>query len=150
MKRPGYAALRKGRCSLVNHVYHLTAVTAHRTPFFNDFYLSRRLITALHEPAADAETLAYVVMPDHFHWLIRLQHEQADISRLVQGVKAKTTYYYRRQFGPRPIWQTGFHDRTLRRDEQILKVARYILANPLRAGIATRLGQYPHWDAIWV
>jgi REP element-mobilizing transposase RayT len=150
MRRAGYASLRKGRCSLENQVYHLTAATVQRTAFFNDLFLSRRLITALHEPAADAETLAYVVMPDHFHWLVRLRHEQADISRLVQGVKAKTTYYYRRQFGSRSIWQRGFYDRALRREEHVVQVARYIVANPLRAGIATSLRQYPHWDAVWV
>jgi REP element-mobilizing transposase RayT len=89
-------------------------------------------------------------MPDHFHWLVRLRHEQADISRLVQVVKAKTTCYYRRHLGSRSIWQRGFYDRALRRDEHVVQVARYIVANPLRAGIATSLRQYPHWDAVWV
>ena len=23
-------------------------------------------------------------------------------------------------------------------------------ANPLRAGLVTRIGDYPHWDAIWL
>ena len=150
MKRPGYASLRKGRCSLNHQVYHLTAATLRRTPFFDDLYLSRRLILAFYEVSAEAETLAYVVMPDHFHWLIKLRHERADISRLVKGVKAKTTYYYRSRSGQKTIWQRGFYDQALRCEDQIVDVARYIVANPLRAGIVTRLQEYPHWDAIWV
>jgi hypothetical protein len=29
-------------------------------------------------------------------------------------------------------------------------IARYIIANPLRAGLAESIGDYPHWDAIWL
>jgi hypothetical protein len=32
----------------------------------------------------------------------------------------------------------------------LLAMARYIVANPLRAGIAHSLADYPHWDAIWL
>ncbi|MNW20243.1 hypothetical protein D3C71_2205540 [compost metagenome] len=48
------------------------------------------------------------------------------------------------------LWQKGFHDRALRREEDLLKVARYVVANPLRAGLVEKLGDYPLWDAIWV
>ena len=49
-----------------------------------------------------------------------------------------------------PIWQRAFFDHGLRDDEDTAKVARYIVANPLRAGLVTKLGDYPHWDAIWL
>jgi putative transposase len=32
----------------------------------------------------------------------------------------------------------------------LLSAARYIVANPLRAGIANSLAEYPHWDATWL
>ena len=35
-------------------------------------------------------------------------------------------------------------------DEDIKNVARYIIANPLRAGLATNLNNYPLWNTIWV
>ena len=28
--------------------------------------------------------------------------------------------------------------------------ARYLVANPVRAGLVARAGDYSHWDAIWV
>jgi len=49
-----------------------------------------------------------------------------------------------------PLWQQGFHDRALRREDDLVKMARYVVANPLRAGLVERLGDYPLWDAIWV
>ena len=33
----------------------------------------------------------------------------------------------------------GFHDRALRRDEDTLSTARYIVANPLRAGLVKNI-----------
>jgi len=48
------------------------------------------------------------------------------------------------------VWQDGFHDHALRREEDLKEVARYIIANPVRAGLVTRVGDYPLWDACWL
>ena len=48
------------------------------------------------------------------------------------------------------LWQPGFYDHALRKDEDRLGTARYIVANPLRAGLVQRLGDYPHWDSVWL
>ena len=48
------------------------------------------------------------------------------------------------------MWQEGFHDRALRQEADLRKAARYVVANPLRAGLVTDLGDYPLWDAVWV
>jgi REP element-mobilizing transposase RayT len=83
-------------------------------------------------------------MPDHLHWLMQLG-EQVDLVRCVQGVKSMVS----RQLGA-PVWQAGFHDRAMRQEEDLQALARYIVANPLRAGLVTRVGDYPHWDAMWL
>jgi putative transposase len=49
-----------------------------------------------------------------------------------------------------PVWQRGFHDHALRKEEDIVSVARYIVANPVRDGLVRRIGDYPHWDAVWL
>jgi putative transposase len=48
------------------------------------------------------------------------------------------------------LWQRGFYDHALRKDEDVLKLARYIVANPIRAGIINKIGDYPLWDAVWL
>ena len=48
------------------------------------------------------------------------------------------------------LWQRGYHDRALRRDEDLKAAARYIVMNPLRAGLVKRPGDYPLWDAVWL
>src|SRR5690606_41587155 len=49
-----------------------------------------------------------------------------------------------------PVWEPAFHDHALRRDEDLRSVARYIIANPVRAGLVDRPGDYPFWDCIWM
>jgi putative transposase len=137
--------LRKGRVSIPNQIYSITTVTQSRQPVFSDFYTARSLIRILqaHEQTNDAKTLCFVVMPDHLHWLMQLQHRKS-LSQTLQSVKSLAS----KSLG-RPIWQKGFHDRAIRKDEDIVAIARYIIANPVRAGLVNKVGDYPHWNAIW-
>lgn len=48
------------------------------------------------------------------------------------------------------LWQKQYYDRAIRRKENIKQIARYIIANPLRAGLVDNIADYPHWDAIWL
>lgn len=145
-KQPHGKNLRKGRVSLPNHAYLITAVTASRKPVFAYFAAARAAVRGLHDShvVRHAQTLAFVVMPDHIHWLLQLE-EDGRLSEAVRIYKAKVSLILRQQ-----VWQRGFHDRAVRDDEDLRGIARYIIANPLRSGLANSVGEYPHWDAIWL
>jgi len=83
-------------------------------------------------------------MPDHLHWLMQLA-VAASLPKVVGSVKAVTAH----KLG-QPIWQGGFHDHAMRYEDDVMEVARYIVANPLRAGLVEQLADYPHWDAVWL
>ena len=142
----GYSQLRRGRVSISGQVYHIIATTRQRVPVFLDFNRARIAIRILmdEDKLGAVSTLAFVLMPDHLHWLVQLGDE-ADIRRVVGRVKSLIA---RRLNGS--VWQPGFYDHALRKNEDIATIARYIVANPVRAGLVSRLGDYPHWDAIWM
>ena len=143
--------LRIGRYSEQNRIYLLTANTAGRQPVFGDFALGRLVVSQFRiaDEMGFANSLAWVVMPDHFHWLIELK--RGSLSELMQRAKSLSTKSVNLSTGRKTrLWQSGFHDRALRREEDLVKLARYIVANPLRAGLVQKLGDYPLWDAIWV
>lgn len=145
-RHPHSHRLRSGRFSQAAQVYMVTVVTLNRQPFFEDFAAARTLVQTL-KTASDlqrATTLAYVVMPDHLHWLMQL-HEGTQLARCVRDVKSVTTH----RLG-HAVWQRGFHDHAVRREEDLQALARYVVANPVRAGLVSRTGLYPHWDAVWV
>lgn len=89
-------------------------------------------------------------MPDHLHWLVQLKSGKS-ISRIVNDAKAHSARRLNQLLAQRGrIWQKGFHDHAMRTDEDVIATARYIVANPLRAGLVKRMGDYPFWDAVWV
>lgn len=138
--------LRKGRISIPGQVYSLTIVTKNREPILGNFKQARKVIQILREVDKQkwATTLCFVVMPDHLHWLMQLG-EAKELSSLVQQIKSWAS----KAIGKR-IWQKGFYDHALRQEEDVKKIARYIVTNPLRAKIVSKLNDYPHWDAIWL
>ena len=145
-QKPQQKNLRLGRYSSDNQIYHITTTTLNRAPIFKDFYTARRLANMLKtsDQHNKTSTLTFVIMPDHIHWLFQLNQKQS-LSKLIQGIKSISA----RAYG-KPIWQAGFYDHAIRKDEDIVNIARYIIANPVRAGLAKRVGDYSHWDAIWL
>ncbi|WP_369989101.1 REP-associated tyrosine transposase [Pseudomonas xanthosomatis] len=143
--------LRRGRFSEPGRIYLLTTITHQRRPLFSDLRYARLVIQQLRQSDIEqtSKSLAWVVMPDHLHWLIELQ--EVTLATLMRRLKSRTGIALRRA-GVRdePIWQPGYQDRALRREEDVRKVARYVVANPLRAGLASSVRQYPHWDAVWL
>ena len=143
--------LRIGRRSLANQIYHVTTATRDRMPYFEGFHVGRKVIrTVYSESSTEANTLALMVMPDHIHWMVQLP-KGASLGGIVGTAKSKSADAVNDYLGRvGPVWQKGYYDRALRSDEDVVSVARYIIGNPIRAGIARSVGEYPLWDAVWV
>jgi len=147
----GHRALRRGRVSAPGQIYLLTTTTAERTPVFGEFEVATAACRVLHAQAGPSglEPLCWVLMPDHLHLLANLR--QVRLSSAVGHLKARIAHSANVQRGTTaPLWQRGFHDHALRRDDDVLTIARYIVANPVRAGLAESARAYPFWDAVWL
>lgn len=89
-------------------------------------------------------------MPDHWHGIVQLGSTEA-LPALMRRVKAVTAGAINRHVGKQgALWMRAYHERALRHDEDIRTVARYVIANPVRAGLVQSVGQYPYWDAVWI
>ncbi|QNT42356.1 MULTISPECIES: transposase [Pseudomonas] len=151
MLKPHGHRLRHARCSVPGRLYLLTTVTHQRRPLFQNFHYARLAIHNMRhaEQRQHCHSLAWVVMPDHVHWMLELKN--TTLGTLMQRFKCQSSRaLHKAGAKASPIWQAGYYDRALRRDEDIIKVARYIVANPIRAGLVNRAGDYPHWDAVWL
>ncbi|MFZ5493660.1 MAG: REP-associated tyrosine transposase [Pseudomonadota bacterium] len=138
--------LRRGRVSEAGRAYLVTTTTWQRHRLFEDWAAARAQVAALRQEAdrGTAQTLAYAVMPDHLHWLLQLS-DGATLAGVVGRVKSVVAHRLGGQ-----VWQAGFHDHAVRADEDLAQIARYLVLNPVRAGLVARVGDYPHWDAIWL
>ncbi|TMG09985.1 MAG: transposase [Chloroflexi bacterium] len=131
-----------------NQAYSVTVGTARRAASFGDEDVVTIGRNALSEAAGrhGVDVLAYCFMPDHFHLLV----EGRDGSNLIDFMKLfkqLAGYRYKTMFG-RSLWQKGYHDHVLRREEDIGAVARYIFANPVRAELVEAMEDYPYSGGI--
>ena len=137
--------LRRHRISAPGSIYSITTCTYQRQPLFRNFYLARTLINALkyQDGVGRSYTYAFVVMPDHFHWLFRL--ECGSLNKVIHSVKS-----YVANMRKLKTWQAGYYEHVLRSESELFEHSRYIVANPLRAGLTEDIRNYAHWDAVWL
>jgi putative transposase len=143
--------LRIGRVSQTGQVYLVTFCTRERRALFADARVARTAVGALLEPHcwAQASLLTWVLMPDHWHGLVELG-SSTSLSALIGRLKGASAHAIGRSYPEtRPVWQDGFHDRALRDEDALPDVARYIVWNPIRAGLAASPTAYPYWGSRW-
>ena len=152
VKTPGNQSLRRGRVSLPHHAYLVTTATSLRKPIFLDFQAGCAATRCFEDRAilGDATMLAWVLMPDHVHWLVQLGTRDS-LSKVVNRLKSSSARQANLSLGAKgPLWQKAFHDHALRADEDLRQVARYVVFNPVRAGLVKRIMDYSFWDAVWL
>jgi putative transposase len=138
----GYANLRRGRHSAPNQTYHVTIVTAGRACHFVDFDTARVVVAEMRrlQDHRFINSFAWVLMPDHLHWLFQLGESQ-DLATAIKTFKARSARAIARTFGKRgTLWQRAYYDHAVRRDEDLAAIARYIVTNPGSSG--NRVGDF--------
>ena len=91
------------------------------------------------------DLLAWVVMPNHVHLVIR-QYENWALGGLVQSWKGFTTKKINEICGNtlyEKIWQRGFWDRFIRDEHHFEATLQYIGNNPVKAGLVSSPSEWP-------
>jgi len=130
--------------------YHFRLGTWNRVPHFTTAHIvyEVRKQFLICFSRSDVAILAYCFMPDHVHVLIEGLTPDARPIGLIARWKQASGFRFQREHRER-LWQPSFFERVLREDETSRIVARYILANPVRAGIVTHPSEYPHSYCAW-
>ena len=93
--------------------------------------------------------LAYCFMPDHLHLLVEGTADDCNLPAFVNAAKQRSGRAHANIFGTR-LWQDGYYDRVLRPTDDSRAIARYILENPVRAGLVRTPLAYPYLgSAVW-
>ena len=125
--------------------YFLTFCTCYRHPIFTAPKAVDAVRTQILRAATEEsfDVIAYCFMPDHMHLLISGSLPTSDCLRYIARAKQYSGFYYQKQFGER-LWQRYGFEHVLRAEEDTFKVARYILENPIRAGLVSSIRDYPY------
>ena len=136
--------LEAGLYAEPGRAFSVTIGTAPRSPIFADVEFGEDCVRLLKHHCVQTATrcYAYCLMPDHVHLLVGVG-EQVSLSTFVGTWKSLCGMSRRRRRQSGRFWQRSFFDRALRENEPLDQTALYILANPIRAGLTTNLGDYP-------
>ena len=89
----------------------------------------------------------FVLMPDHFHLLLTPAPNTA-LERALQYVKGGSSHAIKKNLLYRfPIWQTGFDDHRIRDAQDYQHHKKYILQNPVEAGLVEDAKDYAYCSA---
>ena len=124
--------------------YFLTACTLDRHKAFttHDFFeeSERQLFACSQE--FGFTSIAYCFMPDHVHNLVEALREDSSLPKYAAMWKQRTGFAWRKRSGS-PLWQKGYWERVLRSEDDLLSIARYVIENPVRAGLVRSVKDYP-------
>ena len=138
-----------------NSIVFITGVTDHRQPYLasdDDLHLFWRTLRNVRE-IHPFGLLAYVILPDHFHWLMRVDDESGDFSRVLHSIKRNSTLNHKKAHrieASFSLWQGRFWDHVIRDENDLKRYFDYIHWNPVKHGYVTCPEQWPqstfvHW-----
>lgn len=87
------------RYYIPNSIVFITCVTTNRTPYLKtDDDIGLFMDTLKHvQQIYPFHLLAYVILPDHFHWLLNPKENKNNFSVILHSLKRNYTLNYKRQ-----------------------------------------------------
>lgn len=127
----------------------ITCVTHHRIPYFANAENIELLLVTIQDVQKihPFTNIAYVILPDHFHWIIQPTGENHNFSSIMQSVKWNFTRNYKKANGiiaSEIIWQRGFWDHIIRNDKDFSTHLDYIHWNPVKHDLVLKAEDYKH------
>jgi len=126
------------------HRYSLTFCADRRQKLFTTQDVVDLVLEQITRAAAEYqfEITTYCFMPDHLHLVVEGKGADSDAKQFIARAKQYSGFYYKQAHGS-TLWQRYGFEHVLRDDELTLVVAKYILENPVRAGLVEQVENYP-------
>ncbi|MFH0953880.1 MAG: transposase [Verrucomicrobiota bacterium] len=135
------------RCSGIDYadsenVFFLTLCVAPRRAVFVTAECNQVLVGEIRRLQDEAMWGAYLycLMTDHIHLVVSPGTE--GLPAAVRSLKGRFAAWWRQHGDGYPLWQDGYFDHRLRSGESFTEKCRYVMMNPVRAGLATQPDQF--------
>jgi len=140
--------LNRGLYQIKDQPFSITICTHNSIPLLEK-YRELMFKSIMKGPLSkESDLMAACVMPDHVHLLLAPISE--NLIDLIGRWKSYTTHLIWMKEYKGKIWQRSFYDHALRQEEDIIKVAEYIVCNPIRKGIVQDRTDYPYSWHKWM
>jgi putative transposase len=128
-------------------IYHVTARGNGRQPIFEDDADRGRFLTVLASVVGRYHVLchAYCLMGNHYHLLV--ETPEGNLSHAMRQLNGVYSQGFGRRHGrPGHVLEGRFNAQIVDREGYLREVCRYVVLNPVRAGLVAHPGQWP-WSS---
>lgn len=128
--------------------FSITICTHRNAPLLKEFggLIFREIMEG--PVSQESDLMAVCVMPDHIHILLAPVSE--NLINLIGRFKSYTTHLILKRGYKGKVWQRSFYDHALRKEEDLAKVADYIVYNPVRKGLVKDWKEYVYSWHKWM
>ena len=138
---------RTARKASLSNIYHVMMRGVNRQPIFENDGDRLHFMSVLKEckEISGFRLHAFCLMPNHLHFLIEPAGEPLDLVFRRIGIRY-AVWYNRKHQRAGHLFQDRFRSENVENDLYYMTVLRYILQNPMKAGLEPRLGTY-RWSS---
>lgn len=93
------------------------------------------------------ELLYYCIMPTHVHKVINtgFRSDPRPLHQIMKKVKGASSRMINMELGQTGVfWQAESYDHLIRSDRELAAIGKYILENPVKAGLVTQWEDWPY------
>lgn len=162
---------RRGRNNLVEENFFFVTTTIIKfIPVFNNTAFSDILIKNIkhYKEKYKFSVLGYVIMPTHFHWIIKTDNKFGNVSEIMRDIKKFTAWQIfdqleetnevkllesfknaatREKDQERKLWMKRFDDEVIRNQKMFWTKLNYIHKNPVKSGLVLKAEDYKYSSA---
>jgi REP element-mobilizing transposase RayT len=135
------------RIEFAGALHHVTSRGAARAAIYDDT-LDREVFLDLFADAVERHEWrchAYCLMTNHFHLLVETTAPTLAVG--MQQLNSKYARAFNRRHGrPGHLFESRYRTIFVERESHLLEVARYVVLNPVRAGVCAEAGDWP-WSS---
>lgn len=143
---------RVARVAPKDWIYHALNRAVARLPLFqtdDDYAAFERVVGEAHQ-RFPLEILAYCVMPNHWHFVVR-PTEDGQLTGFLRWLTHTHTmrwHAHQRTAGTGHLYQGRFKSFPVESDAHFYTLVRYVERNPLRAGLVAEAQDW-RWSSLW-
>jgi len=158
----------RGRNSLTEELFFFVTTTIKNFTkvFIEDLFCDILISNIKHyQKRYEFEIIAYVIMPTHFHWILKIIPSKGTISDIMRDIKKYSAWdilekleeqksHLLSNFSSnslpkqkRQLWQHRFDDKVVRDQKMLWSTIRYIHNNPVEAGLVDKPENYKYSSA---
>ena len=125
--------------------YFITICARNKEFLFVNPQLNHSIIECLinEKEQVGFKIFVYCLMPNHMHLLLAPAKQKISVSNFVGAFKSLTTRLSWNYGVSGKLWHGRFHDRIVRKREDLKTIGQYILENPVRQGLVSKWQDYP-------